>query len=44
MFKIDWDRYNELTDKEYNGEELTEEEKDFCKYMYHYEEWQAGLL
>jgi hypothetical protein len=34
--------YNKLLAKK--PEELTEDEKDYIKYCYHYEEWQAGLL
>lgn len=41
MFRIDWDRYRELDKK--TKEEMTEEEWEFWKYMYHVEEFQAGL-
>lgn len=40
--QVDWKRYEELLQK--NFKELTEEEKDFCKFMYHVEEYKAGLL
>lgn len=41
MFQIDWHRYHDLSKKKF--EEMTEEEKEFYKYMYHVEEFQAGL-
>lgn len=41
MMMIDWQRYWELEKKNWN--DLTDEEKEFCKYMYHVEEFQAGL-
>lgn len=41
MFRIDWDRYHELSKK--TREEMTEEEWEFWKYMYHVEEHMAGL-
>lgn len=40
----DLDLYNRITQKSFAGEELTEEEKEYEKYCYHYEEWRAGLL
>lgn len=42
MLKIDWQRYRKLEQKKF--EDLTEEEKEFCKFMYHVEEAKAGLL
>lgn len=41
MIKIDWQRYHELEKRDYNT--LTEEEKDFIRYMYHVEEFKTGL-
>lgn len=41
MMMIDWRRYEELQKKSF--EEMTEEEKEFFKYMYHVEEFRAGL-
>ncbi len=41
MFRIDWNRYYELMKKPFD--EMTEEENEFCKYMYHVEEHMAGL-
>lgn len=41
MFIIDWHRYFELNKKK--REEITEEEWEFYKWMYHIEEFQAGL-
>lgn len=40
--QIDWERYNQLLKKSFR--EMTDEEKDFCKFMYHVEEYEAGLL
>lgn len=40
----DLDLYNEITHKYFEGQELTEEEKEYEKYCYHYEEYKAGLL
>ena len=42
MISIDWERYHELGKK--TKEEMTEEEWEFFKYMYHVEEYKAGLL
>lgn len=41
MYKIDWQRYYDLEKKK--KEEMTEEEWAFYKWMYHVEEFQAGL-
>lgn len=39
--RIDWQRYEKLEKKK--REEMTEEEWEFFKFMYHVEEVQAGL-
>lgn len=39
--QIDWQRCWDLEKKDWN--DLTDEEKEFYKYMYHVEEFQAGL-
>lgn len=41
MFKIDWQRYEELHKK--TKEEMTAEEWEFYKTMYHMEEVKCGL-
>lgn len=41
MMIVDWQRYYELEKRDYNT--LTEEEKEFIRYMYHADEFQAGL-
>ena len=38
---IDWNRYNELQTK--SPKDLTDEEREFFKFMYHAEEVRAGL-
>ena len=40
----DIDLYNEITDKSFRKEKLTQEERDYEVYCYHYEEYKAGLL
>ena len=35
--------YEDLLSKRRNGIQLTEKEKMFCNYMYHQEEFEAGL-
>lgn len=40
--QIDWERYNKLLKKSF--QEMTDEEKDFCKFMYHVEEERDGIL
>lgn len=35
LMQIDWQRYWDLEKK--NWKDLTDEEKEFCKYMYHVE-------
>ena len=42
MFIIDWNRYNKLL-KEKSFDEMTEEELEFFKNMYRFEEYEAGL-
>lgn len=39
--QIDWQRFEELEKKK--REEMTDEEWDFFKYMYHLEEFMFGL-
>ena len=39
--QIDWQRFEELEKKK--REEMTDEEWEFFKYMYHVEEFMAGL-
>lgn len=41
MLTIDWNRYYELQKK--SREEMSDEEWEFYKYMYHVEEHMAGL-
>ena len=41
MYSIDWFRYHELSKKTF--EEMTPEELEFHRYMYHVEEHEAGL-
>ena len=41
MFEMNWNRYYELS--KLSKEEMTEEEWEFFKYMYHVEEVRAGL-
>lgn len=38
---IDWQRFEELEKKK--REEMTDEEWEFFKYMYHVEEFMSGL-
>ena len=41
MFEIDWNRYYKLMQTSFF--EMTDEEKEFCKTMYHMEEAMCGL-
>jgi hypothetical protein len=41
VFEINWDRYNELSKK--SKEEMTDDEWEFFRYVYHVEEFRAGL-
>ena len=36
MLKIDWQKYNDLCKKDFK--DMTEDEKEFFKFMYHCEE------
>lgn len=38
---VNWQRYEKLNKKPF--EEMTEEEKEFYKFMYHVEEYKSGL-
>ena len=41
MKMIDWQKYREL--EGLTREQMTEEEWEFFKYMYHVEEYESGL-